>query len=52
VLWARLQAAVQAVLLGSSLTQAGYEGGFADLSHFTKTFQAMFGVAPSAVIKP
>ncbi len=52
VLWARLQTAIRAVQQGRSLTQACYEGGFADLPHFTKTFQAMFGVAPSAVIKP
>jgi AraC-like DNA-binding protein len=52
VLWARLQAAIWAVQQGHSLTQACYEGGFTDLPHFTKTFQAMFGVAPSAVIKP
>lgn len=52
VLWARLQAAIRAVQQGRSLTQACYDGGFADLPHFTKTFQAMFGVAPSAVIKP
>jgi len=52
VLWARLQASIRAVQRGHSLTQACYEGGFADLPHFTKTFQAMFGVAPSAVIKP
>jgi AraC-like DNA-binding protein len=52
VLWERLQAAIRAVQQGRSLTQACYEGGFADLPHFTKTFQAMFGVAPSAVIKP
>ncbi|GAB2795907.1 AraC-like DNA-binding protein [Hymenobacter luteus] len=52
VLWERLQAAIRAVQAGHSLTQACYEGGFADLPLFTKTFQAMFGVAPSAVIKP
>ncbi len=52
VLWARVQAAIRAVQQGHSLTQACYEGGFADLPHFTKTFQAMFGVAPSTVIKP
>jgi len=52
VLWARLQAAIRAVQQGHSLTQACYEGGFADLPHFSKTFQLMFGVAPSTVIKP
>lgn len=52
VLWERLQAAIRAVQQGRSLTQACYEGGFADLPHFTKTFQTMFGVAPSTVIKP
>lgn len=51
VLWTRLQTTVESILKGSSLTSACYEGGFADLSHFTKTFVAMFGVTPSSVLK-
>lgn len=52
VRWSRLQATVRAVLQGHSLTQACYDGGFTDLPHFTRTFRAMFGVAPSEVIRP
>ncbi len=51
VLWTRLQATVESILLGSSFTSACYDGGFADLSHFTRTFVAMFGVPPSSVLK-
>lgn len=51
VLWTRLQASVEAVLEGNSLTSACYIGGFADLSHFSKTFMDMFGVTPSSVLK-
>ena len=51
VLWTRLQATVESILKGSSLTSACYDGGFSDLSHFSKTFVAMFGVAPSSVLK-
>ena len=51
VLWTRLQTTVESILKGSSLTSACYDGGFADLSHFTKTFVAMFGVTPSSVLK-
>lgn len=51
VLWTRLQTTVESILKGKSLTSACYDGGFADLSHFTKTFIAMFGVTPSSVLK-
>ena len=51
VLWTRLQTTVESILKGNSLTSACYDGGFADLSHFTKTFVAMFGVTPSSVLK-
>ncbi len=51
VLWTRLQTTVESILKGNSLTSACYDGGFSDLSHFTKTFVAMFGVTPSSVLK-
>jgi len=50
ILWCRLQAAVESVMKGKSLTQAAYDGGFADSAHFTRTFQSMFGVSPSTVM--
>lgn len=51
VLWTRLQATVEAIQNGNSLTSACYVGGFADLPHFSKTFMDMFGVSPSSVLK-
>lgn len=51
VLWTRLQATVEAIVKGKSLTSACYVGGFADLPHFSKTFVDMFGVSPSSVLK-
>lgn len=51
VIWTRLQTTVQSIMSGNSLTSACYEGGFADLSHFSKTFTNMFGVSPSGVLK-
>lgn len=51
VIWTRLQITVQSIIYGNSLTLACYEGGFADLSHFSKTFTDMFGVSPSSVLK-
>ncbi|MCR9066911.1 MAG: AraC family transcriptional regulator [Cytophagales bacterium] len=51
VLWTRLQVTIESILKGNSLTTACYDGGFADLSHFTKTFITMFGVTPSSVLK-
>ncbi|GAO44434.1 putative AraC family transcriptional regulator [Flavihumibacter petaseus NBRC 106054] len=51
VLWCRLQAALKAIVQGRTLTQAAYEGGFADISHFSRTFTEMFGASPSVVLK-
>lgn len=51
VLWTRLQATIEAIMNGKSLTSACYVGGFADLPHFSKTFTYMFGVSPSSVLK-
>ncbi len=52
VLWCRLRTATDAALQGSSLTEAAHLAGFADSAHLTRTFRAMFGVAPSVVFKP
>ncbi|MEP3388442.1 MAG: helix-turn-helix domain-containing protein [Reichenbachiella sp.] len=51
VLWSRLQTTIESILEGNSLSSACYDGGFADLSHFTRTFVSMFGVTPSSVLK-
>ncbi|WP_197076625.1 AraC family transcriptional regulator [Hymenobacter terrenus] len=50
IIWVRIKRALQAVSNGRSLTEAAYEGGFADGAHFSHTFSAMFGAAPSVVL--
>ena len=52
VLWCRLRTAADAAMRGSSLTEAAHLAGFADSAHLTRTFRAMFGVAPSLLFKP
>ncbi|WP_176060529.1 AraC family transcriptional regulator [Paraburkholderia sp. BCC1876] len=47
VLWCRLRAAVEEAMCGSSLTRAAHVAGFADSAHLSRTFRAMFGIAPS-----
>jgi AraC family transcriptional regulator len=47
VLWCRLRTAVEAAMHGSSLTKAAHVAGFADSAHLSRTFRAMFGIAPS-----
>lgn len=45
--WRRLRRALTAVQDGASLTQAAVAGGFADGAHFSRVFQAQFGMTPS-----
>lgn len=52
VLWCRLRRAAEAAMRGSSLTEAAHFAGFADSPHLTRTFRAMFGVAPSFLFRP
>ncbi len=47
ILWSRIQRATQAVVGGMSLTDAAMEAGFSDSAHFSKSFRATFGLAPS-----
>jgi AraC-like DNA-binding protein len=49
--WQRLKMSAQAIIEGSTLTAAAYQGGFADSAHFTRTFTQMFGMTPSNVFK-
>jgi AraC-like DNA-binding protein len=48
--WRRLRRAVAAIARGATLTQAAVEGGFADGAHFSRVFQAQFGMAPSQAL--
>lgn len=52
VLWCRLRAAVETAMRGASLTDAAHGSGFADSAHLSRTFRAMFGVAPSFLFGP
>lgn len=52
VLWCRLRAAAEAAMRGANLTEAAHLAGFADSAHLSRTFRAMFGVAPSLLFKP
>lgn len=45
--WRRLLLAVEALAQGANLTDAAHSAGFSDSAHLTKTFRAMFGIAPS-----
>lgn len=49
VLWARLQEALRLAVTGTTWTEAAHAAHFADQAHLTRTFQDMFGVAPSAL---
>ncbi len=48
--WRRLRRAVASVESGASLTEAALAGGFADGAHFSRVFQAQFGMAPSQAL--
>lgn len=50
VRWARLRAAMDAARNGANLTEAAHAAGFADSSHLTRTFRAMFGITPSQAL--
>jgi AraC-like DNA-binding protein len=51
ILWKKIEMAIYRALQGWSLTDCAYSSGFADSSHFIKTFQKMFGIYPSFAIK-
>ncbi|MFZ5608671.1 MAG: helix-turn-helix transcriptional regulator [Pseudomonadota bacterium] len=47
ILWARIRHAITLAQSGNSLLACAHEAGFSDSAHFTRTFRAMFGMAPS-----
>jgi AraC-like DNA-binding protein len=48
--WRRLRRAVTCIERDATLTEAAVEGGFADGAHFSRVFQAQFGMAPSQAL--
>jgi AraC-like DNA-binding protein len=48
--WRRLRRAIASIAQGATLTRASVEGGFADAAHFSRVFQAQFGMAPSQAL--
>lgn len=49
LLWLRINLAIEAVMAGSSWTDAAHEAGFADSAHLTRTHKKVFGIEPSAI---
>jgi AraC-like DNA-binding protein len=47
--WLKLQRAAGQVVSGAPLAAAAHAAGFVDAAHMSRTFRAMFGVAPSAL---
>jgi len=50
-MWLRLMDAIDYAFAGHTLTSAAAHAGFADSAHFSRTFQAMFGLPASVVVK-
>jgi AraC-like DNA-binding protein len=50
LLWRRLNKAMVLVTRGETLSRAAHEAGFSDAAHFTRTFNQMFGIPPSAML--
>ena len=50
VLWTRVKRAVEIARGGGDLTASAAAAGFSDAAHLSRTFRAMFGLSPSAVL--
>lgn len=51
VLWRKLTRAILEIGRGQSISAAAHMAGFADAAHLTRTFQQMFGVPPSIMLR-
>lgn len=51
VLWRKLARAVLAIGRGETMTDAAQAADFADAAHLTRTFNSMFGIRPSALMR-
>lgn len=51
LLWRKLARAMLAIGHGESMTDAAQAADFADAAHLTRTFNQMFGITPSALMR-
>ena len=51
MLWRKLTRAMVAIGRGLNLGQAAHTAGFADAAHLTRTFNQMFGIPPSVMMR-
>ena len=51
ILWRKLARSLVLIGRGESLTDAALAADFADAAHLTRTFNKMFGIAPSALMR-
>lgn len=49
-LWVRMMHAASGLAAGHDLTRCAVDAGFDSLSHFSRTFHAMFGLSPTALL--
>jgi len=50
-IWNRMGAAIGAAAAGKTLTEAAHHAGFSSAAHFSSAFRAMFGLAPSDLVR-
>lgn len=51
LLWRKLARSMIAISQGESMTDAAQVADFSDAAHLTRTFNQMFGIAPSALMR-
>jgi AraC-like DNA-binding protein len=51
MLWRKLTRAMVCIGRGQSLAAAAHTAGFSDAAHLTRTFQQMFGIPPSLMMR-
>lgn len=51
MLWRKLNRAMLAIGRGANHAAAAHEAGFADAAHLTRTFNQMFGIPPSVMMR-
>jgi len=51
VLYIKLSKSIYSMYKNNNLTEAAFIGGFADQSHFSRTFKSVFSIKPSSSVK-